>query len=80
VFVIGPAGRYLVKYYIWSIALYDAEIWTLRQEDMKYLKSFEMLSWRRVEICWTDNVSNEVLHTVKEKRYILPTYNKKEEG
>jgi hypothetical protein len=28
----------LVKCYIWSIALYGAETWTLRSVDQKYLK------------------------------------------
>jgi hypothetical protein len=32
----------LVKCYIWSIALYGAETWTLRKVDQKYLESFEM--------------------------------------
>jgi hypothetical protein len=32
----------LVKCYIWSIALYGAETWTLRKVDRKYLESFEM--------------------------------------
>ena len=32
----------LVKCYIWSIALYGAEIWTLRAVDQKHLESFEM--------------------------------------
>jgi hypothetical protein len=39
----------LVKYYIWSIALYGAETWTLRAVDQKHLKSFEMWCWRRME-------------------------------
>ena len=30
----------LVKYYIWSIALYGAETWTLRPVDQKHLLSF----------------------------------------
>jgi hypothetical protein len=34
----------LVKCYIWYMALYDAEIWTLRKVDQKYIKCFEM--WR----------------------------------
>jgi hypothetical protein len=58
----------LVKCYIWSIALYGAEIWTLRKIDQKYLERFEMWCCRRMEkISWTDRVNNEaVLHRVKE--------------
>jgi hypothetical protein len=64
----------LVKCYIWSIALYDAETWTLRKMDQKYLECFEMWCWRRMEtISWTDRVRNEVLHRVKEEMYILLT-------
>jgi hypothetical protein len=63
----------LVKCYIWSIALYGAETWTLRKVDQKYLESFEMWCWRRMEkISWTDRVRNEeVLHGVKKERNIL---------
>jgi hypothetical protein len=63
----------LVKSYIWSIALYGAETWTLRKVDQKYLESFETWCWRRMEnISWTDHVRNkEVLHRVKEERNIL---------
>ena len=32
----------LVKCYVWSMALYGAETWTLRAADQKYLESFEM--------------------------------------
>jgi hypothetical protein len=32
----------LVKCYVWSIALYGAETWSLRSVDQKHLKSFEM--------------------------------------
>jgi len=31
----------LVKCYIWSVALYGAETWTLRAVDQKHLESFE---------------------------------------
>ena len=41
-------GKKLVKCYIWSIALYGAETWTLRA-DQKHLESFEMWHWRRME-------------------------------
>jgi len=65
--------RKLVKCYIWSIALYGAETWTLPAVDQKHLESFEMLCWRRMEkISWTDRVRNEdVLFRVKEQRNIL---------
>jgi hypothetical protein len=65
----------LVKCYIWSIALYGAETWTLRKLDQKYLESFEMWCWSRVEkISRTNCVNNEaVLHRVKEEMNILHT-------
>jgi hypothetical protein len=55
--------------------LYGAETWTLRKVDQKYLESFEMWGWRRMEmISWTDRVRNEeVLHTVRGERNILHT-------
>jgi hypothetical protein len=60
----------VVKCYIWSMALYGAETWTLRAVEQKHLESFEMWSWRRMEkISWTDHVRNdEVLLRVKEQR------------
>jgi len=63
----------LAKCYVWSIALYGAETWTLRAVDQKHLESFEMWCWRRMEkISWTDHVRNEdVLLRVKEQRNIL---------
>jgi hypothetical protein len=62
----------LVKCYIWSIALYGTETWTLRAVDQKHLESFEMWCWRRMEkISWTDHVRNEdILLRVKEQRNI----------
>jgi len=57
----------LVKCYIWSMAFYGAESGTLRAGDQKYLESFVMWCWRRIEkIIWTDHVRNE-----KEQRIIL---------
>ena len=65
----------LVKCYIWSIALYGAETWTLRKVDQEYIESFEMWCWRGMEkICLTDLVKNEeVLHRAKGERSILRT-------
>jgi hypothetical protein len=62
----------LVKCYIWNTALYGAEKWMLRAADQKYLESFEMWCWRRMEISWTDHVRNEeVLLRINEQRNIL---------
>ena len=59
----------LVKCYVWSIALYGTETWTLRAMDQEHLECFEMWCWRRMEkISWTDHVRNEdVLLRVKER-------------
>jgi hypothetical protein len=69
----------LVKCYIWNVALYGAETWTLRAVDQKHLESFEMWCWRRREkSSWTDHVSNEeVLLRVKEQRNILHEISKR---
>jgi hypothetical protein len=63
----------LLMCYVWSLAFYGAETWTLRKVDQKYLESFEIWCWRRLEkISRTDRVRNEeVLHRVKEERNIL---------
>jgi len=68
-----------VKCYIWSIALYGAETWTLRAVDQKHMDSFEMWCWRKMEkISWTDHVRNEeVLLRVKEQRNILHEIHKR---
>jgi hypothetical protein len=69
----GLARKKLVKCYVWSMALYGAETWTLRAEDQKNLGSFEVWYCRRMEkISWTDHVrKEEVLLRVKEQRNIL---------
>jgi len=68
----------LVKCYIWSIALYGAETWTLRAVDQKQLESFETWCCRRMEkISCTDHVRNEVLLRVNEQRNILHAISKR---
>ena len=62
----------LVKFHVWSMALYGAETWTLRVTDQKRPESFEVWCWRRMEISWTDHVRNEeLLLRVNEQRNIL---------
>jgi hypothetical protein len=43
----------------WEHSFYGAEAWTLRKVDQKYLKSFEMWCWRKMEMSWTESVRNE---------------------
>jgi hypothetical protein len=38
-----------LKCYVWTIAWYGAETWTLLNIDQKYLESFKMWNWRRME-------------------------------
>jgi hypothetical protein len=66
--------KILVKCYIWSIVWCGAESWTLEKVDQKYLGSFEIWCWRRIEtIVWTDCVRNEVLQRVKKEKNITHT-------
>jgi hypothetical protein len=62
--------------------LYGVETLTLRKLDQKYLESFEMWCWRRMEkISWTDRVNSEaVLHRVKEERNVLHTIRRRKEN
>ena len=59
----------IIKTIVWSVTLYGAETWTLRQEDRRRLDAFEMWLWRRMEkISWTEKMTNEaVLKIVGEK-------------
>ena len=62
-----------MKCYDWSVALYSAETWTLRETDQRHLESFEMWCWRRMEkISWTERVRNEGMSLrANEQRNIL---------
>ncbi|PIK42267.1 endonuclease-reverse transcriptase [Apostichopus japonicus] len=39
--------KQLVKSLVWSVALYSAESWTLKQNDMKKMESLELWVWRK---------------------------------
>ena len=39
----------LVKCFVWSVVLCDAETWTLLWNEQKLLEAFEMWLWRRIE-------------------------------
>jgi hypothetical protein len=75
----GPLGidfrKRLMKAYIWSIALYGSETWTIRKREEGRLEAFEMWLYRRMlKIKWTDKVTNrEVLNRIGGEREILNT-------
>src|SRR6218665_836105 len=50
----------------------NAEIRTMRKENITRLEAFEMKVWRKMEeISWTEHISNEVLKLVEEERSLL---------
>ena len=69
----------LVKCFVWSVALYGAETWTLRRSEEKRIEAFEMWIWRRMErVKWTDRIRNEaVLERVGEERMMLKLIRKR---
>ena len=51
-----------LKCYVWSLLLYNCETWTLKQDDIQKLKSFEMWTYRRMlRISWITRTSNETV-------------------
>ena len=59
----------LARSYVWSIALYGSETWTLGKLERKYLESFEVWCWRTIrKIKFSGKITNE---RVGEKRTIL---------
>jgi hypothetical protein len=69
-------AKKIVKCYIWSIAFYGDNTWTLQKVDHKFPESFVMWRWREMEeINLTDHVKTEqVLHRIKEVWNILHTH------
>ena len=63
----------MVKCYVWSVALYGSETWTLRKKERNYLEAFEMWCWRRMEkISYMDRITDEeVLRRVQENRSLI---------
>ena len=64
-----------VKGFVWSVALYGSETWTIKAKDKKHLEAFEMWIWRRMlKISWRDHKTNEeVLRMVGVERTLIST-------
>jgi hypothetical protein len=64
--------KHLVKCYIWSIALYGVETWTLQKANHKYPENSDVRCWRgKEQISWTDHMKNKIFQNVKAKRNII---------
>ena len=51
--------KQLVRSLVWSVALYGAESWTLKEIDKKKITAFELWVWRRVlRVSWVDRKTN----------------------
>jgi len=46
--------------FIWSVALYVRETWTIRKQEEKIIEALEMWIWRRIiRVSWTERKTNE---------------------
>ena len=70
--------KLILKAYVWSTLLYGCETWTITTRNMTKLQSFEMWAYRKMmKISWREKETNEeVLETVDEQLYIIPTIKK----
>ena len=63
----------LIKSYIWSVALFGSETWTLGKNEGRVVNAFETWCWRRIlKIKWPDKITNdEVFQRTKEEKLLL---------
>lgn len=73
------ARKSFLKVFVWSVALYGSETWTINSVDKKRIEAFEMWCYRRMlKIKWVDRVTNEeVLNRIGEKRSLWNTLTKR---
>ena len=63
----------MVKAFVWSVALYESETWTLQREDIRRLEAFEIWILRRMmKVPWTEHKTNEeILKMIETERKIM---------
>ena len=63
----------VVKALVLSVALYGAETWALRAEEIKRIEAFEMWVWRKMQnVRWPERRTNEeALKMDDEKRSLM---------
>jgi len=56
--------------------LYGSETWTMRNEDIEKLETYEMWTWRRMKrISWMEHIANEeMLAMIGEQRTLTHTH------
>ena len=61
-----------LKIFVWSVALYGSETWTVGAQERRRIEAFEMWCYcRMLKIRWEDRVTNEtVLQMMGESRNI----------
>ena len=64
-----------LKVFVWSVALYGCETWTISSTEKKRIEAFEMWCYRRMlKIRWVDRITNEeVLRRMDENRTLWKT-------
>jgi hypothetical protein len=57
------------KIYIWNVALYGSETWTLGENEERFVNAFGTWCWIiMLKIKWTDRITNDkVFQRAKEK-------------
>lgn len=65
--------KQMLKTYVWSVALYGSESWTMGVRERKRLLAFETWCYRRImKISWKEMITNEeVYRRVGERRCFL---------
>ena len=71
--------KMLLKTYVWSIAMYGCETWTIGEAERIRLEAFEMWRYRRMKnIKWMDRVTNKkVLGRIGERRTLWKSLKKR---
>ena len=53
----------MVKAFVWSVALYGSETYTLQKEDIRRLEAFEIWIWRHMmKVTWSEHTDPRTRH------------------
>jgi hypothetical protein len=61
-----------VKTFVWSVAFYGSEAWSIGKADLKRLEAVETWFWRRMpKVKWTDKIGTEDAYRRVDKEWTL---------